>query len=93
MKNQISDAITGEIRNLVDRAIQELELEGFRISLTGDGQQVSFLRAFHTATVSFEMIRQNRWADIRHVFRAALGSSPQLTNQWAEDNEWSRDWK
>jgi len=50
---------------------------------------IEFKTGFRVVSVPTQLIKNHQWADIRHLFRAHLDSSPQLSNT-GSPNQWAK---
>ena len=86
-KNVMSPKLTAGQRSHIDLVVEKLGLEGLRIGYIENPAAYEFVQDRRVVHVPKNLIDQNRWSDIRHLFRAILGHGPAVWNHGAE-NDW-----
>jgi hypothetical protein len=89
MPNAFMKSVSAKERALADRVVAELDLDGFAVDFRKETSSLLFKKEFKVVEVLTKLIEQQRWGDVRHLFRAVLAPGPQLYVYRAE-NEWSR---
>jgi len=77
------------VKEMSDRVVRELNLKGYEIQFFSETKSLHFKKNFKELAVPLTLIENNRWVDIRHLFRAAFLSGPQVIN-FGSPNDWSR---
>ncbi len=88
--NYFSGEVTDEVKVRANQIIDYLDLEGFAIQYDITKKALVFERDFRILTIPVKLIVDQKWSDIRHLYRAVCLPGPQVENFGAE-NEWSRN--
>jgi hypothetical protein len=90
MANRFTANVTTDLKAKAEAVISQMDLDGFVVDYKSATKSLLFRKEFKVVEVLLDLIQNDRWGDIRHLFRAVLSPGPQLYVHGAE-NEWSRE--
>jgi hypothetical protein len=88
MADLIDSKMPSELQVQAKKIIQQFGLENMKVHFDSKTKSLVFDMDRRVVTVPVELIEQEKWADIRFLFRAILESSNSLWNRAADDNDW-----
>ena len=86
MGNQYRD-LNEEQKRFAEEILSTLGLDGLNVTFEEPSQSLRFIQDRRTIAVPVDIIRAQRWADIRFLFRACLGKAPASWNH-GSPNDW-----
>jgi hypothetical protein len=89
MANLIDSKMPAVQQEQARSILEELKLDNLKVYFDTKTQLLIFDRDRRVVSVPLNLIEQNRWSDIRFLFRATLNSQNSLWNRAADDNDWS----
>ena len=85
--NTLGSEFSSDNNMHVEQIVSRLNLKNFRIRYIENPPAYQFLQDRRVVTVPKDLVSQNKWSDIRHLFRAILEHGPAVSNHGA-DNDW-----
>lgn len=89
--NWIDPKIPGDLKKTAELIINELQLQNayLRVRYNEKLKQLSFTQDRRVVEVPLVLFDENKWSDIRFLFRSILTSPPSTWNRTADTNDWS----
>ncbi len=87
MANLIDSKMPVERQEQARRILETLHVDNLKV--TYKNKCLVFERDRRVVSVPQDLIEQERWSDIRFLFRATLNSENSLWNRGADANDWS----
>jgi hypothetical protein len=76
-----------KLAKLVLAQFETAKLNDLKVTFNSHSQSLQFSQDRRVVPVPIELVKNQRWSDIRHLFRAILSAAPAVNNLGA-DNEW-----
>ncbi len=80
-----------ELQEKAKKIISQFGLENLKVYHDPKSSAIIFEKDRRVVSVPVVLVDENKWSDIRYLFRATLESGNSLWNRNAEHNEWSGD--
>lgn len=90
MSITVSPKLSPTDKTMVDRVVRELGLQSLSLKVSADsqGKFFRFAQDRRVVTLPKTLIAEEKWPDIRHLFRAIFSENAAVHNLGAQ-NDWS----
>jgi hypothetical protein len=80
MKNWIAPDMPELQKRWAQLVLSQFELSGMRVRYDATAKQFTFTQDRRVVPLPEVLIKENRWSDVRHLFRAILSKAPAIWN-------------
>lgn len=89
MADLIDSKMPVEQQDQAKKILNELGVDDLKVRFDAKSKLLIFERDRRVVTVPVTLVEEEKWSDIRFLFRATLNSQNSLWNRAADDNDWS----